>query len=114
MNKRGQALVEFIIILPILVFIMLVIIDYGTLSYSRNKLENVMTDVAVMYKNNESNEEINNFITKNDTNITLDITNKDKYLTIKLSKPYDYITPGLSSIFKTKNIVVERTIYNEQ
>ena len=32
MNKKGQALVEFILILPILIFILLAIVDIGKLN----------------------------------------------------------------------------------
>ena len=113
MSKKGQALVEFIIVLPVLLFILLAIIDYGNLSYNKNKLENIMTDVSNMYRNNESEIEINDFIKKNDKDTKMDIIFEDKYINIKLSKPYDYITPGFDSIFKTKEIVVERTVYNE-
>ena len=59
MNRKGQALVEFIIVLPVLIFILLAIIDFGTLSFNKNKLENIITDVSSMYKNNESIEDIN-------------------------------------------------------
>ena len=40
MNKRGQALVEFVIILPIFVFMILAIIDIGKIVFFRNELEN--------------------------------------------------------------------------
>ena len=113
MNRKGQALVEFIIVLPVLIFILLAIIDFGTLSFNKNKLENIITDVSSMYKNNESIEDINKFLNKNDKDIKLEITNEDKYTNIKLYKSYDYITPGMDKIFKNKSIVVERTVYNE-
>ena len=34
-SKKGQALVEFIIILPILIFILLAVVDYGMISYTK-------------------------------------------------------------------------------
>ena len=113
MNKKGQALVEFIIIIPILVFILLAIIDYVNLSYNKSKLENIIVDVGNMCKNNESEVEINNFIKSNDKDTNLEVKYEDKYIYIKLTKPFSYITPGMDNIFKTKSIVVERKIYNE-
>ena len=113
MNKKGQALVEFIIILPILIFIMLAIIDYGMISYNKTKMENLIADVAGMYKNNESEEEIKDFIHFNDKNIKTNISYEDKYINLLLSKKYDYITPGLNKLFKINEITIERKIYNE-
>lgn len=112
MNKKGQALVEFIIILPILIFIMLAIIDYGVISYTKSKMENIINDVSNMYKNSEDNIEIKNFILSNDRDLNIEIDNGDKYVNIKLYKKYDYITPGLNKLFNINNISVERKIYN--
>ncbi len=113
MNKKGQALVEFIIILPIMIFVLLAIVDFGIMSYNKNRLENMIDDVSKMYKNNETTEEINKFIKDNDKDITYQINNKEKYITIKLSKKYKSIVPGIDKMFKISNIDVEREIYNE-
>ncbi|MBQ3021302.1 MAG: pilus assembly protein [Bacilli bacterium] len=112
MNKKGQALVEFIIILPILLFIMLAILDYGLLYYNKTKLENIITEVSKMYNNNEPEEEINNFIKSNDKNLKYTVTIEDKYTNIKLYKEHSFITPGIEKIFNN-NIIVERKVYNE-
>ena len=113
MNKKGQALVEFIIILPVLILILFAIIDYGMLSYNRNRMENMINDISKMYSNNESMEEIDKFIKNNDKTLNINIINDDKYIDVKLSKEYEYITPGLDKIFNNKNIEVERKIYSE-
>lgn len=111
-SKKGQALVEFIIILPILIFILLAVIDYGVISFNKSKLENIITDLSDMYKNKESEEEINNFVKSNDKDLGIKTTYEDKYINIKLYKKYNYITPGLDKIFKSNEISVERKIYN--
>lgn len=46
MNKKGQALIEFVLILPIFLMILFVIVDFGNLLYSKNKLQNQSTDIA--------------------------------------------------------------------
>ena len=112
MNKTGQALVEFIIILPILIFILFAIIDYGIISYNRNRMENIISDVNKMYDNKETVDEIKKFVKSNESSIKIDINKNDKYTNIKLSLNYDYITPGLNKIFNNKEIMVERNIYN--
>lgn len=112
-SKKGQALVEFIIILPILIFILLAVIDYGIISYTKIKLENILVDVGNMYKNEESEEKITEFVKKNDNLLKVNIEEKEQILKIKLYKDYNYITPGLNKIFNIEEISVEREIYNE-
>lgn len=114
MNKKGQALVEFIIILPILIFILLAIIDYGNISQTKNKIENILNEVSVMYKNNENDDEIKEFVNNNDSEINMNVSHDGKYINVTLYKNYDYITPGFNKIFKSDVISVERKIYYEQ
>ena len=57
-NKKGQALVEFVIILPIFVFMVLTVIDIGKIIFFRNELENEMSDVIDLYRKKKSYEEI--------------------------------------------------------
>ena len=113
MNKKGQALVEFIIILPIIIFILFMIIDYGIISYNKQKLENIITDISKMKSNNETEEEINKLVLFNDKDIEIFIEENEKYTDLKLVKKYNYITPGLERIFNNNDIIVERKIYNE-
>lgn len=113
MNKKGQALVEFIIVFPIILFIFLAIIDYVMMSYNKIKMENIISDVERMYKNNENSEEINDFIKKNDLDISLLVKKEDKYLMLKLEKEYDCLTPGLDKILNASKIKIERNVYYE-
>ena len=46
MNKKGQALVEFIIILPVFVFMLLGMIDIGKIMFFNNQIESKMDDVV--------------------------------------------------------------------
>ena len=73
-SKRGQALVEFIIILPILIFILLAVIDYGAISFNKSKIENIITDVSNMYKNKENDDEIDKFGKSNDKDVKIETT----------------------------------------
>ena len=49
-NKKGQALIEFVIILPIFVFMILAVIDLGKILYFGNILESKMDNVITMNK----------------------------------------------------------------
>ena len=51
MNNKGQALVEFVLLLPVFLIILLVVVDFGNLLYSKNKLENDSNDMVRIIKN---------------------------------------------------------------
>ena len=99
MNKKGQALIEFIIILPIFIMLMLAVFDYVRIYSEKSNLENVIEDVIL------SNE-------LNDDNITiLKETEKDKTKYI-LNKSIDIYSPVISVIIGNKYVVsVSRVIY---
>ena len=109
MNRKGQALVEFVIILPIFILLVLGCIDIGRIIYTKMNLEEQMSDVVDYYKRGKTVEEINEKI-DNEVNIKIDT----EYTTILLTKKIDIITPGLQLIFDNPySIVVERSILNE-
>lgn len=98
-NKKGQALVEFVIILPIFVFMVLTVIDIGKIIFFRNELENEMFDVIDLYRNQKSYEEILSDLELQNSDIELQILNTDnETLTFYLSRNVEIITPGLNLI----------------
>ena len=84
MNKRGQALVEFVLILPILIFIMLSLVDISRIMIMKNHLETVLNTVS----------KDTNVI--NDKEYNIEITIKDNYIYLKSCT--DVITPGMNRI----------------
>lgn len=113
MKKKGQALVEFVIILPIFIMLLLAVIDLGTIFYSKISLESKMSDVIDSYQSGKSQEEITKLFnfTKKDN---LKILEEEDYLTFFLTKQIDIITPGLQLIFDSPyKIEVKRSILNE-
>lgn len=99
-NKRGQALVEFIIILPIFIFMLLSIIDIGKIIFFRNQLESNLSDVVELYKNQKSYDDITRELALQKEDIVFEIKNADnKTITFYLKKKLDIITPGLNVIF---------------
>lgn len=93
--KKGQALVEFIIILPIFLMLVLGVIDLGQILYQKNALESEMTDVITMYDSGKTKEEIESKLALKKDDITLKIENENKF---SLVKDIDIITPGLNLI----------------
>ncbi len=114
MNKKGQALVEFIIILPVFIFMLLAMIDIGKILYFNNKIESKMDDVITMYENKYQYEVIKKSISKDLQTTTFKMNENEKYIEFILEKKVDIITPGLNLIFDNPyKINVKRVIYND-
>lgn len=115
MNKKGQALVEFIIILPVFLMLVLAFIDFGKIIYTQNILENKTEDIITMYKNGSSYDNMNLFIKKEIANSYIEIANENnEYIIIYLKKEVKINTPGLSLILDNPyNVSVKRVIYYE-
>ena len=95
MDKKGQALVKFVIILPIFLLLVLGVVDLGKIMYQRTMLEGAMSDVVSLYEAGKSEEEI---IRDIDIEVSLDIEESDQAITFHLLKEVDIITPGLNLI----------------
>lgn len=112
-NKKGQALVEFIIILPVLVYIVLIMIDILVIYNNKTTLEGRMDEVVYLYKNNRRNE-IDSYLKKDLNNVKFSIKNDDKYTYLTIDMNYEFMTPGISNILgKNYDIKCERVIVNE-
>lgn len=107
MNNKGQALVEFVLILPIFIFLLLVIIDFGIIFNEKNKLENNSLDIVNLYKNGETIEKIKAIYKDNE----IDVLEIDGYDRVTIKVRIKLMTPGLSRIFGNPYIIkVERNI----
>ena len=84
MNKKGQALVEFVLVLPILIFILFAVIDVGKIMIMKNHLETVLATV------DKNTTEIN------DKEYNITIEKKDNFVYLKSCT--SVITPGLNRV----------------
>lgn len=110
MNNKGQALVEFVLILPILILILFVIIDFGMIINKKNSLENISVDVISFIKNDKPMEEIREMY----SDISIDVTSENDYLKVSVFDSVDIITPGLNRVLDDPYvIIVERFVYND-
>lgn len=99
MNKRGQALVEFILVIPVLIMILFSIIDFGNIYYHKILLEGKFDQVIEMYRANKTFNDILTNLQKEDTQISFQITNQNnQFLDFKISQKLKLITPGLELI----------------
>ena len=107
MNNKGQALIEFILILPIFLMIVFVVVDFGTIFSSKAKLENDSYDIIELIESNTSIEEIKQLY----NNVNINTTIKDNYQTIHISKKVNLITPGIYRILDDPFMIeIERVI----
>ena len=107
MNNKGQALIEFVLILPVFLFILFAVIDFGMIFSSKSRLENDSADIIDLYKNGTSIDEIKKMYSDNDINIS----NDGKYYKFNISTSVNIITPVLNKVFGDSYFVeVERVV----
>ena len=113
-NKNGQALVEFVILLPIFIFMLFMAVDFGRILYNKTDLESKMDTVITDYQNSYSKEKIQERLKLENEEILLDVSNENSTTDFYLKKKITILTPGLNLILKNPyEIVVKRVIYNE-
>lgn len=114
-SNKGQALVEFVMILPIFLLLIFTIVDFGRVIISKSELEDTTSDVISFYYGGKTEDEINYLINKeNSDDVEIKISNRDDYVVINTKKTIKPITPGLTKILKKVfDIEVTRVIYNE-
>lgn len=88
MNRKGQALVEFVLILPILIFMILSIVDIGRIMIMKNHLEGIIGDISVDTTSVKDMEY--------DVEVIREVENDS--VVIELKSCLDVTTPGLGKI----------------
>lgn len=114
MKEKGQALIEFIMILPVMLILVFTVVDFGRIISLKSDLENVTSDAILFYEEGKVEDEINDIIKAKDEDIKITIINKDDYAILSATKTIKPITPGLSYIAKDVfNVKASRVIKNE-
>ena len=109
MNRKGQALVEFVLILPIFLLILFAVVDFGMILSKKNELENISVDVVSMIRNGDNEQSIRMLY----PDISIDINGDEKYTKIRIFDNIDVMTPGLNLVLGDPyEVFVERTIPN--
>lgn len=107
MNNKGQALVEFILILPVFIMILFVIIDFGMIFNKKSNLESISNDAISIYKENESLVEIQNLY----KDIQIELVNVNDYTKLVFKDKVNIVTPGMNKAFGNPYVItVERVI----
>ena len=108
-KNSGQALIEFVIILPIILVILLYIIEFGRITLKKYELESNMELIKELYKNHKQ-DEINNYINSNNIIISYE-KNKD-LTTITIKKNIKTNMPLINKILGN-TIETKRTMYEQ-
>lgn len=110
-NNKGQALVEFVLILPIILMILFIIIDFAHVHYERNHLESVLNDVIYMIKDVKASNEIKSTL---DEDVNYVVTNNTDFANVVMTKEVLLVTPFSNLFFDNPYLIkVERTILDE-
>lgn len=111
MTKKGQALVEFVILIPVIMMIIFVIIDFSNVFYQKNYLENVTNDVVRLKERGKTDEYIKK---KTDKDIKIIYKSDGDLKKIIVSKNVKLVTPFSTMFFKNPyTIKTERVVFYE-
>ena len=109
MNKKGQALVEFILILPVLLLIIIGMIDIGNIFLSKYDLNKDLENVVNLYQNGDT-KSLGIYLAKE--NLSLKEDTKNGMITLTIKKDIEINTPGLSNILgKNYEIKTSKAFY---
>lgn len=109
MNKKGQALIEFILIMPIFMILIMSLIDVGNIYIKKYELNKDLQVIETLYQNNDS-QKIALYTSNND--LTLEEKLENDLITITLKKQVKINAPFLSNILgKSYTIEANETFY---
>lgn len=112
MNRKGQALIEFVLIMPILILILFVIFDFGNIFYSKYEMQNQSADIVRLVLDSVTEQDILDIYS--DVNIKIS-DYKDNYKKIVLIKKVNIITPFLDKILGDPYLIkIERIVPDEE
>lgn len=113
MNNKGQSLVLFILIIPILLGMIVLVVDVGNAIYSKNKINNVI-EMVIEYglEDNYQEEKLEELINYNLKNNNYKVEIKNEVINIKVE---DYVNGIISNIINIDGfkIISEYTGYIE-
>lgn len=112
-NKKGQALIEFVLLLPVVIILIFSSIDVLNLLLKKNDLNNRLNDEIALFENKgETIIDLEKKLEKE--NIDIKFKQKDNYTAIIATKEIKWISPITEAILKNYTITVKRVIPLEQ
>lgn len=110
-NKNGQALVEFILIVPIFAFLIMTMIDFGILFTKQYQLQDDLDSIVTLYENRQS-EEMKMYADQR--GVSIQIHTEDNKVIFEASQQLRMQTPLLHIIFGNPYVITsKRVIFDE-
>ena len=110
MKDKGQALIEFVLILPIILLILLYIIEFGRITLKKQQLESNMDLIVNLYEEKKQ-QELNTYISNN--NIIINYNKQNDLTTIEIKQNIKSNMPLINRIMGN-TITTQRTIYEKE
>lgn len=108
-NNKGQALVEFVLVLPVIIILIFGMIELGNMIHKKYQLETHMDSVIELYKAGKT-EVIDSYATTND--ITINFQESGSLVTAVIEQKINLITPGIDIIIDNPyTIRAKRSFY---
>lgn len=107
MNNKGQALVEFVLVLPVLLIIFMYMFDIFKIVSYKTDIENDMNVVVSLY---HDSGKLNDYLISN--GIEFSSSTDNNLTTIRLKKSTHYAMPLVSRVLGS-DIESERVIYEQ-
>ena len=90
LNNKGQVLVIFVFLIPILVLVFAFVADYGNVLYHQNRLNSINKTALIYAKNHKGDydiEKVKELVRKNDNEAKINkCEDQDKKITLVLKK----------------------------
>ena len=110
MKDKGQALIEFVLILPVILLILLYIIEFGRITLKKQQLESNMDLIVNLYEEKKQ-QELNTYISNN--NIIINYNKQNDLTTIEIKQNIKSNMPLINRIIGN-TITTQRTIYEKE
>lgn len=110
MKDKGQALIEFVLILPVILLILLYIIEFGRITLKKQQLESNMDLIVNLYEEKKQ-QELNTYISNN--NIIINYNKQNDLTTIEIKQNIKSNMPLINRIIGN-TITTKRTIYEKE
>lgn len=98
MNNKGQVLVMFVILIPLIIFVIDLFIEQINLNYNKTKVDNILELACIQV-------DIDEYISKNDKILSVEIENRNGQTVITTTKKVNSILAKIVGIneFTIKN-----------
>lgn len=115
LNNKGQVLVLFIILLPIIIFILFIVVDIGNTYLKKQELCSITRDAITYLKDGKEEKQVLDLIKENNPNIKSTIQDNTITSTLEVKgviKMYDLNIFEVNCSYKIENNKIRR-ITNE-